>query len=110
MFRWWGQLEGAGFVGGVVHPGEAEEEFTVFGDALEEIGLGERLLADAGAEQAPEVVVVARHADLPGLVGRPEGFLMEQAGLFPERALGGEHPDGEGRCGVEGWEVLGHVG
>ena len=82
----------------------------MFGDTPEEGGLGERPLTDTGAEQAPEIVVVAGHADFSGLTGGAEGFLMKETGLFPERAFGGEDADRKGWCGIEGRKVLGHVG
>ena len=91
----WGrrETEAAGFVGGVVHPGESEEKLTMLGDPLEEGGLRQGFCADAGAQEAPEVVVMAGHAKLSRFARRPERFLVKKAGLFPERAFGGEHPD-----------------
>src|SRR5690606_30640496 len=73
-------------------------------------GLGKGLLTDAGADEAPEVVVMPGHAEFPGFSGRAEGFFVEQAGFFPEGAFGGKDPDGKGRGGIEHGEVLGDIG
>ena len=54
------EAEGAWLVSGVVHSGEAEEEFAMFRNALEQSFLRKGPLADAGFEEAPEIVVVAR--------------------------------------------------
>ena len=95
VVHWLGQSEGAGLVRGVVHPRAAEEDFSVLGDTLEEGGIRQCPFANAGTEQAPKIVVMPSHTELSRLVGGPEGFFMQQAGFFPEGALGGEDADGE---------------
>jgi hypothetical protein len=72
----------------------AEEDFPVLRHAGEERLVRQGGFPNAAAQEAPEAVVVPGHAQLSRFVGRPEGFLVEQAGFLPEGALSGEDADG----------------
>ena len=50
------------------------------------------------------------HAELARLVSGPEGFLVQQAGLLPEGAFGGEHLQPKLSPGDERRKLLGDVG
>jgi hypothetical protein len=82
----------------------------MFRNALEQCLLRKGPLSDSGFEEAPEIVVVARHSELPRFVGGAEGFFVEQAGLLPEGTLGSEDADRERGIRVERGEALGDVG
>ena len=109
VVSWRGKSEGAGLVRRVVHPRVAEENFPVLGDTLEESGIRQCPLTNAGTEQAPKIVVMSGHTELSRLVVRAEGFLMKQAGFFPEGAFGGEDTNREWTLRHELREALGEI-
>lgn len=71
----------------------SEEDLAVLRDPFEKGHVGKRAFSHTCSQQTPEVVVVSRHTTLSRFVGRPEGFLVEQAGLFPKRTFGREDFD-----------------
>lgn len=81
----------------------------LLGDALNKSFIGEGAFADSGAQEAPEVVVVPGHAEVPRLVGGTKGFLMKKTGFFPKRPFGGENAKREGRIRIESGEVFCYV-
>jgi hypothetical protein len=101
--------ERARLVGRVIHPRITEEYLPMLGDAFEKGHVSERVVADSGSYQAPEVVVVARHANLSRFVDGPKGFLMKETCLFPEGAFGGEYANREGGVRIEGGKLFGNV-
>jgi len=84
----------------------AEEKFPVLGHSLEKPKVRNGAIADPGAEQAPEVVIVSGHAELPGLDRRTESFLVEQARLFPKGPLGSEDTNGKTGLRIERGKLL----
>ena len=97
-------------IGGVVYPAVGEEHTPVFGDAVEEFRVGQRLVANPLPNEAPEVVVVPRQAPPTRLVGRADGLLVQEERLLPERAARRQGSHVERRVAENARQCLGDVG
>ena len=109
LFRWQ-QPECARTVGGVIHPGVAEENFAMLRDALEQRLVDQGSRTHSSTQQTPEIVVMAGHAEFPGFVRRPESFLVQQAGFFPEGAFRRDDARRESGVGHKSWKKFRDVG
>lgn len=77
-------------------PASPEIHNSVGRNASEQGRVGTRSVADAGRQQAPQVVVVASEPRLGPVVSGPVAFLVQQRHLLPERAFGRKGRDREG--------------
>ena len=99
MFRRRHQAQGTGSQGRIVHPTQPKENLAMFGDACEKRLVRSGSVCHTVRDEAPQIVLMARHAFLARLVCRAKRFFVEQHGFFQEGALWRERGYGKSRVG-----------